>query len=60
MKRISIRDRRSPNDVKPRLFDFLINDDGTQEIEVKNGKSKNKILLSDLEDQIKEAQTSQK
>ena len=57
MNRTPIRDNRACTDVKPRVLDFVINDDGTQELEVKDGRTKRKILLSDLQAQIKEAQS---
>lgn len=57
MNRIPIRDNRARTDIKPRILDFVINDDGTQELEVKDGRIKRKILLSDLQAQIREAQS---
>ena len=58
MTRIEIRDTRSCASIKPRVLDVIIHDDGTQEIEVKDGKRKKSILLSDMQEQIRKAQNN--
>lgn len=49
-----IRDNRSDRKVKPRVMDYIKNDQGEELLEVKNGSLKNTILLKDLEQQIAE------
>lgn len=52
MKRYNIRDSRASGPVKPRIFDLIINDDGSRELEVKDGKVKKRILYEDFQQQI--------
>lgn len=54
MKRGIIRDNRSDNKVKPRIMDYIKNDDGEELLEVKDGNIRKTILLSDLEKQIED------
>jgi len=54
MQRIIIGNNRSPNKVKPRVFDELV-DKGEVYFEVKNGKVSEKIALTDVLDQIDRA-----
>ena len=55
MIRADIRDNRSPLPVKPRVLDLIIKEDGLHELEVKDGKVKKTILLTDLQNQISRA-----
>lgn len=55
MKRIPIRDTKSEN--RPRLFDIIIEDDGTTEIEVKNKTGKHRILYEEMQKQMTENMT---
>lgn len=55
MKRVPIRNHRSPKDVKPRVFDALIEDDGDVKLEVKQGKVSETIPLADVLKQISTA-----
>ncbi len=52
MKRGIIRDNRSDRQIKPRIMDYIRNDDGEELLEVKDGSVRKTILLSDLERQI--------
>lgn len=52
MERFLIRNISSPKENKPRLFDFLVDDDGKTYFEVKLKKTCEKILLSDVFAQI--------
>lgn len=52
MKRYNIRDNRGSGPIKTRVIDFIINDDGTCELEVKDGKMKKRILYEDFQQQI--------
>lgn len=54
MKRYSIRNNRSGNKTKPRLFDVILYDDGKMEIEIKNKNGTNIIPLEDIRHQIRE------
>ena len=45
MKRYNIRDNRGSGPIKTRVIDFIINDDGTCELEVKDGKMKNAFFM---------------
>ena len=56
MYRKIIRDYRTKQE--PRLFDYVRKDDGTEIIEIKIGNVYRTILLSDLEEQIREAKIS--
>ena len=53
--RVAIRNPRSARDVKPRVFDVLIRDDGDIDIEVKNGRSSEVIALAEVLEQITKA-----
>ena len=53
IKRRPIRDNKSPG--SPRLFDFIQNDNGEYEFELKNGKIRNTITLRDLSKQVYQA-----
>ena len=55
MYRFQMRDSRSEEKIKPRVMDFIVNDDGSQELEVKDGRIKKRILVSDLRKQMREA-----
>ena len=57
MKRISIRDNRSRK--KPRIFNYIKTEDGTELIEVKDNKVIKSIYLDDLLRQIKEARKTE-
>lgn len=54
MKRFAIRDNTCPKPIKPRVFDFVITDEGEKKIEVKDGKVIKSILLEDVQKQIDE------
>ena len=54
MKRGIIRENRSDNQIKPRIMDYIRNDDGEELLEVKDGNVRKTILLSDLERQIED------
>lgn len=54
MKRGIIRDNRSNSQIKPRIMDYIRNDDGEELLEVKDGSVRKTILLSDLERQIED------
>ena len=53
-RRYPIRDNRSKEKVKPRVFDVVIEDDGEMKIEVKGAKGKRAVALSDFKEQISE------
>lgn len=53
MKRSSIRDNRSDRKIKPRVMDYIKDDNGDEMLEVKDGNVKKTILLQDFEEQIK-------
>ena len=55
MKRIPIRDNRSKEKIKPRVLDYIKNDDGTELIETKDSGNKKTMLLNDFLEQIEEA-----
>jgi len=55
LKRIPIRDNRSSGKIKPRILDYLRDDDGTEMIETKDNKTKRTILLEDFLGQIETA-----
>lgn len=57
MKRVSIRDNRSRR--KPRIFDYIKTEDGTELIEVKDNKGIKSICLDDLLRQITEARKTE-
>ena len=52
MKRYKIRDSRSGEKIKPRVFDVIVGDDGKMEIEVALKNGKRRIALEDADDQI--------
>lgn len=52
MVRGNIRDNRSSREIKPRIMDYIKNDQGEELLEVKDGKLRRTILLTDLEQQI--------
>lgn len=58
MKRVPIRDHKSLKKVKPRVCDYILNNDGTEYIETK-GNDIRRILVDDLLRQIKEARAQQ-
>ena len=53
MRRFPIRDVRSRNKIKPRLFDLLLHDDGKMEIELKGKEGTRIIPLEDIRLQIR-------
>lgn len=57
MRRVPIRDSRSEQEVKPRVLDYVWNDDGTEFIEIKDRHTKatRTILLSDFIKQVRDA-----
>lgn len=57
MKRFPIRDIRSRNKIKPRLFDLILRDDGKMEVELKGKDGIKTIPLEDIRLQIKEFET---
>lgn len=52
MKRCSIRDSRAQGLIKTRVLDYIINDDGTRELEIKRGKVIQRINYDDFQQQI--------
>lgn len=58
MQRIEIRNINSSKPPKPRMFDALIDDEGKIYFESKVHKNPERIALTDVIKQIKEAQTS--
>lgn len=52
MTRSSIRDNRSDRKIKPRVMDYIKDDNGDELLEVKDGNVKKTILLQDFEKQI--------
>ncbi len=50
-----IRDRRSPGKIQTRVMDFIIEDDGCEILETKDGNVRKRILFQDFEEQITEA-----
>ena len=54
MKRYSIRDRSSSKNVKPRICDLLVHENGKMQIEVSGKRGMQTIDLEDLEEQIDE------
>ena len=57
MIRSSIRDNRSRSKIKPRIMDYIKQDNGEELLEVKDGKVKKTIFLDDFERQITELRT---
>ena len=57
MRRIPIRDIRSRNKIKPRLFDLILRDDGKMEVELKGKDGTRIIPWDDILFQIKEIET---
>lgn len=52
MQRYNIRDSRASGPVKTRVIDLIVNDDGSCELEVKDGKVKKRILYEDFQKQV--------
>ena len=59
MKKIPIRDNRCRNSIKPRVLDYIREDDGTELIETKDNKTKKTILLNDFLNQIEKARKTE-
>ena len=57
MKRVYIRDNRSRK--RPRIFDYIKTEDGTELIETKDDNVLTTILLDDFLNQIKEARKTE-
>ncbi len=57
MKRVYIRDNRSRK--RPRIFDYIKTEDGTELIETKDDNVLKTILLDDFLNQIKEARKTE-
>jgi len=57
LRRIPIRDIRSRNKIKPRLFDLILRDDGKMEVELKGKDGTRTIPWDDILFQIKEIET---
>ena len=51
---IPIRDIYSHNDIKPRMFDVVIDADGDIFVVTKNGNDKHILLLTDVEHQVQQ------
>ena len=58
MQRIPIRNEDSPNAVKPRLFDALV-DSGSVRLEFKIGKNREIVSLESVMRQISKAEKAQ-
>lgn len=54
-KRVPIRNRVSEKEIKPRVFDALVEEDGKISLDIKNRKVNEIIPLEDVLLQIKEA-----
>ncbi len=52
--RLSIRDRNSNQRVKPRIMDYICDEDGKEILEIKEGHVFKRIVLQDFLDQITE------
>ena len=57
MKRVYIRDNRSRK--RPRIFDYIKTEDGTELIETKDDNVLKTILLDDFLNQIREARKTE-
>jgi len=57
VKRVYIRDNRSRK--RPRIFDYIKTEDGTELIETKDDNVLKTILLDDFLNQIKEARKTE-
>ena len=57
MRRFPIRDVKSKNKIKPRLFDLILHDDGKMEIELKGKDGTRSIPLEDIRHQISKIET---
>ena len=55
MRRVPIRDSRCSKKTKTRVMDFIENDDGSYELEVKDGSVTKSILLEDFKKQCQAA-----
>ena len=53
--RQSIRDRRSNQNVQPRVMDYVRGDDGVELLETKSGNITRSILFEDFVEQVREA-----
>jgi hypothetical protein len=59
VKKVEIRNRAlSEEKTKPRIFDYVQDNDGKEFLEIKQGKLKQMVLLSDVEEQIQKARTT--
>lgn len=58
MTKVEIRNRKSPKQVKPRLFDAIVDDDKKITFEVKKNGNIERIPLEDVYKQIDEALTT--
>jgi hypothetical protein len=59
VKKIAIRNRAlSGEKTKPRIFDYVQDNHGKEFLEIKQGKLKQMVLLSDVEEQIRKARTT--
>lgn len=52
MTRRSIRDNSSDKKIKPRIMDYIKNDNGEEILELKDGNVKKTIRLDDFEEQL--------
>lgn len=52
MTRKSIRDNSSDKKIKPRIMDYIKNDNGEEILELKDGNVKKTIRLDDFEEQL--------
>ena len=57
LRRFPIRDVKSKNKIKPRLFDLILHDDGKMEIELKGKDGTRTIPLEDIRHQISKFET---
>jgi len=56
MRRVNIRGKMSNTGEIIRIFDLLIDSDGVQVIEVKDGKGRKVVSVRDMLEQIRRAQ----
>lgn len=59
MRRVPIRDTSASAAIKPRVFDYIRDDDGQEKLEIKFKGAKRTILLSDVISQIQAARNMQ-
>ena len=57
LRRFPIRDVKSKNRIKPRLFDLILHEDGKMEIELKGKDGTRTIPLEDIRHQISKIET---